>query len=442
MNNNYNGFDSGAARVKITAFEAENIKRIVAVQLTPNETGLTVIGGDNGHGKTSVLDALAWALGGDRFKPGTAVRDGADTPPVLRVCLSNGLVVERKGKNGDLKVTDPNGQKHGQELLNELIGAFALNIPKFMQASDREKASVLLRIIGAEERLAQLERQEKALYDERTVIGREADQKRKYADTLPFFADVPEDVISISDLILKQQEILAKNGENARKRQNLQNITARKQMLAQQVAALQEQLAYAQNQLVQVTEEELIASVDAGTWVDVSTAEIERSIAEIEQTNERVRNNLNRRFAYEDAQEAQSRYDGLTRQIESVRASKRDLLKNADLPLAGLSVDNGSLLFNGKPWDCMSASEQLRVATAIVRRLNPNCGFVLIDKLEQMDLQTLREFGKWLEDEGLQAIATRVSKGDECSIIITDGVSHAANEDKATFGSWEGILHV
>ena len=69
----------------------------------------------------------------------------------------------------------------------------------------------------------------------------------------------------------------------------------------------------------------------------------------------------------------------------------------------------------------MSGSDQLRVATAIVRRLNPECGFVLLDKLEQMDVETMKEFGEWLEQEGLQAIATRVSTGDECSIIIEDG---------------------
>lgn len=71
----------------------------------------------------------------------------------------------------------------------------------------------------------------------------------------------------------------------------------------------------------------------------------------------------------------------------------------------------------------MSGSQQLMVATAIVRKLKPDCGFVLIDKLEQMDQITLDQFGKWLEDEGLQAIATRVSTGDECSIIIEDGYS-------------------
>ena len=69
----------------------------------------------------------------------------------------------------------------------------------------------------------------------------------------------------------------------------------------------------------------------------------------------------------------------------------------------------------------MSGADQLRVATAIVRRLNPKCGFVLLDKLEQMDIDTLRSFGMWLEQEGLQAIATRVSTGSECSIIIEDG---------------------
>ena len=71
----------------------------------------------------------------------------------------------------------------------------------------------------------------------------------------------------------------------------------------------------------------------------------------------------------------------------------------------------------------MSGSQQLQVATAIVRKLKPECGFVLIDKLEQMDQLTLQEFGAWLEQEGLQAIATRVSTGDECSILIEDGYS-------------------
>ena len=75
------------------------------------------------------------------------------------------------------------------------------------------------------------------------------------------------------------------------------------------------------------------------------------------------------------------------------------------------------------------------LATAIVRSLKPNCGFVLVDGLEAMDLETLREFGEWAEQEGLQIIATRVSTGEECSIIISDGYAEIPQQKPTS--AWE-----
>ena len=98
---------------------------------------------------------------------------------------------------------------------------------------------------------------------------------------------------------------------------------------------------------------------------------------------------------------------------------------------------DGELTYNSKKWDGMSGSEQLQVSVAIVRKLNPNCGFVLMDKLEQMDMDTLNEFGQWLEQEGLQAIATRVSTGEECSIIIEDGYVKGADEPIEVAPKWK-----
>lgn len=134
-----------------------------------------------------------------------------------------------------------------------------------------------------------------------------------------------------------------------------------------------------------------------------------------------VRANLDKEKAEDDAKEYRRQYDQLSEKITSVREKKANLLSSAELPLPDLSVKEGELVYKGQKWDNMSGSERLMVSTAIVRKLNPECGFVLLDKLEQMDLQTLQEFGSWLEGEGLQAIATRVSTGDECSIIIEDG---------------------
>lgn len=400
--------------VKINKLEIENVKRIKAVQLEPNASGLTVIGGRNRQGKTSVIDAIAWALGGDRFRPSQAQREGALTPPDLRVELSNGLIVERRGKNSELKVTDPSGRRGGQQLLNEFVEQLALDLPRFMQASSREKANTLLQIIGLREQLAALEGQEQDLYNRRRSIGQIATQKAKYAEELPFDPTAPTEPVSVSELIRQQQEILARNGENQRKRAQAASLQAEKERLRRQLAELQARY----DEICCSLE---IAQKSAAALLDESTAELEENIANIEQLNRRVQSNLDRERALDEVAQYQAEYDGLSEALEQCRQAKLDLLAGAQMPLPGLSVAEGELVYQGQRWDNMSASEQLRVAVAVVRRLNPKCGFVLLDKLEQMDLPTLQEFGSWLEAEGLQVIATRVSTGGECSVIIEDG---------------------
>lgn len=407
--------------VKINKLEIENVKRVKAVTIEPTSNGLTILGGNNNQGKTSVLDAIAWALGGNKYKPSKPARDGSMNPPTLRVELSNGLIVERKGKNSDLKVTDPSGQKAGQQLLDSFVEELALNLPKFIESSAKDKANTLLQIIGVGEKLWELDRKEERLYNERRTIGQIADQKKKYAAEQPHFPEAPNELVSIADLIHEQQEILARNGENAKKRQNRENIVNSLHLSEARLKQLKEQLAQEEATHESLMSDYIAANKSIEDLVDESTDEIENSIANIEEINRKVRANLDKEKAEEDAKQYSSQYDNLTKQIQDVRDERTSLLDSADLPLPGLSVEDGELVFEGQKWDNMSGSQQLRVATAIVRKLKPECGFVLLDKLEQMDIPTLTEFGKWLESEGLQAIATRVSSGEECQIIIEDG---------------------
>ena len=416
--------------IKINKLEIENVKRIKAVKITPSEKGLTIIGGKNAQGKTSVLDAIAWALGGDSYRPSKATREGSAVPPNLKVTMSNGLVVERKGKNSSLKVTDPTGQKAGQQLLNTFVEGLALDLPKFMEASNKEKAQTLLRIIGVGDQLAELEHQEKELYSERVYIGRTADQKKKFAEEQPYYPDAPQELVSPSELIRQQQDILARNGENQKKRERAAEIQAKRDRLVEEINRINTELE---------TQDELeIAKKSAENLQDESTAELEESIANIEETNRKVRANMDKDKAEEDARHYSRQYDELTKKIEDVRSKKAALLDGAKLPLPGLSIEDRELTYQGQKWDNMSGSERLKVATAIIRQLKPECGFVLIDKLEQMDLETLNEFGAWLESEGLQAIATRVSTGDECSVIIEDGYAVASEEpEQKETKKWE-----
>ena len=414
--------------LKINKLEIENVKRVKAVKLEPSASGLTIIGGNNNQGKTSVLDAIAWALGGNSYRPSEAQRKDSVLPPYLHIVMSNGLVVERKGKNSDLKVTDPTGQKAGQQLLDSFVEKLALDLPKFMEASSAEKANTLLNIIGVGPQLHELETQEKDLYQERLAIGRIADRKKKFADEQEYFPDAPKDLVSASDLIREQQEILARNGENQRKREE-------KERYERELSQAQQAFEEAQRRLEIAHENFETASKSAENLHDESTAELEASISKIDDINRKVRVNLDKDKAEDDARQYAAQYDALSEKIADVRKQKSELLDHADLPLDGLLVEDGKLRYKGQEWDNMSGSDQLKVATAIVRKLNPECGFVLIDKLEQMDMDTLQEFGKWLEQEDLQVIATRVSAGEECSIVISDG--YAVAKDVKPTKAWK-----
>jgi hypothetical protein len=431
--------------VTITALELENVKRVRAVSLTPAATGLTVVGGRNAQGKTSVLDAIVWALGGDRYKPTNPVRDGEEKLHI-RLELSNGLVVERSGKNGALKVSGGNGG--GQGLLNSFVSELALNLPKFMAASESLKAQMLLDCFpGLGKRLQELNQRAKELYDSRLAVGRIADQKAKHAADLPFHPDAPEMPLTGSEMTARMEEALRVNSRNRELRAEAQRApgavaeaAARVRAAQGRVAEIELQLAEAKRQAA-IRAEELeraqaaadAAAASAAALQDADTTSLKAELERIDEINAKVRTNLTKSNAEDEAARMRQEYEALAAQLDEVRAERLRLLAEVEMPLPGLEVaDAGELLYNGQRWDCMSGAEQLRVSAAICAQVKPQCRFVLLDRLEALDRPTLEDFGLWLEGRGLQAIGTRVSDGDECSIIIEDGVGRVPDAPEAS----------
>ena len=427
--------------VKITTLEVENLKRIKAFCGTFAESGLTVIGGNNGQGKTSVLDSISYLLGGEKYRPTNIKHEGGTSDPALRVTLSNGLIVERKGKASALKVTDPSGNKSGQTLLNAFVHGFALDLPRFLNSTEKQKCETLLQVIGVGDQIAELDAQEARIYEERRVQGRIAEQKRKYADGLPEYANAPDEVKPVSVLVAQQQEIADQNRANERFREKggeLQRIaeTRRREVAdcRDEIERIKAKLKEAEQELESAVDRSALAHTaiekhaeESAKLIDKPTDEIQRQIDGIEELNAKARANIEKAKANKEAFAEEEKHAELERDIEKVRNDRTKLLEGAKLPLPGLSVDGGAITYDGKHWDCMSSSEQMKVGAAIAAELNPKCGFVLLDRLETMDRRSMEEFAQWLESRGLQAIATRVSTGEECSIIIEDGMVSSLN---------------
>ncbi|HDL90107.1 MAG TPA: chromosome segregation protein SMC [Thermodesulforhabdus norvegica] len=395
--------------IKITQFKAERFKRIECVELEPTEDGLTIIGGKNSQGKTSILSAIAWALGGDKYKPSNPAND--EKPPELKIELSNGLIVERKGKNSSLKVTDPLGLTGGQKLLDKFIEKLAIDLPTFIESDDKKKAQAILKIIGVGEELEALDREEKEQVEERTIKGRVKAKAYGHLESLTFHDAVPEELDMkqlMSDAELYQDSLKKRDDKEKQLLENNEEIKEHEDA----IATLRREMALTEQMLRDGTSREALAS---------GLKEIREKIEGSQKIASMHAENNEYKKAKGIFNEYEREHEDLTVLIKHTREKRKSLMDNAEMPLADLEIEDGRLIYKGQPWDGMAGSDQLKVATAVVRKLNPDCGFVLLDKLEQMDSETLKEFGEWAASEGLQIIGTRVSTGEECSLIIEEG---------------------
>lgn len=409
--------------ITISSFAVENVKRVQLVRHECDGQSLVVIGGKNASGKTSTLDAICWTLGGDRFKPSNPLHDGADKL-ATEIVLSNGIIVERTGASGTLKVTDPTGKKGGQTLLNSFISTFALDLPAFLNASAGDKAKMLLECfpnLGPE--LNRLNQEAKRIFGERHAHGQIADRKAKAAAEMTFHPDAPTVLITAEEMTARFRDALRVNSENDRKRRDAASILAKRDAKAAEVRRLAEALAKADAELREIDADLATATKTAASLKDEDTTAMQAQLDEMEGINAKVRENLAKIDAERNAEELKEQYQEMTRSLDKVRADRLRLLADVKMPLAGLEIsEDGTLLYNGREWDGCSGMEQMRIAVAICASIKPECGFVLLDGLERMDVDQLHEFGAWMEERGLQAIGTRVGTGPENSIIIADGL--------------------
>lgn len=422
------------SKAKITGLKLENVKRIKLVEIQPAENGLTIIGGNNGEGKTSVLDGIAYALGGESFRP-SALTNG-DGNAYIRVDIGD-YTVERKGKNAELRITDRNGMKGGQKMLNEIVGKFALDLSKFMNANDQEKTKLLLKMFPElETMLDEYKRESEQLRGKRTDINRDIVRMQAQYDMMPFHSDVPEAEIQVSDLIEQLNAESQKEKDLEEKRRNAEAISGNLKAMEEQYNSMTDTLESLRSQIKtleaniqanvtsakQMLEQKRILAEEIENAPASRRAEITEQINHASAINDKILQNRNRKSALANLEALRKESETLTSNIDEIESRRKATLQKADLPLPELSItDEGELLYHNQKWDCMSGAERLKVATAICMEAKPECGFVLIDGLEAMDGKTLDEFSRFLAEKNMQGIGTIVGENERATIILEDG---------------------
>ena len=416
------GFD-----MKIISLQAENFKRLKAIDITP-EGNTVVIAGRNGQGKTSVLDAIWLALGG-----GGAAKESETIRPIragenrasVTVDLGDIKVTRSWSEKGStLKVEGRDGAvfKSPQALLDGMIGRLSFDPLAFSRMSPAEQRKTLISLVdlGFDPDLMETER--KRLYDERTDINRDLKSMEARRDALPTSdPDTPAEEVSLKDLLAEAQAAVTEKAENDKLRAELVSKRETLAALKSDIAELRRQLSLKEEQLHDLIVDGQCLKVQVESLIDPDIEAINRKIADIESINARALNVKERRALEKQVEEMKDSSDERTKRIEELDEMKRYALAAAKFPVAGLGFDEDGVMFGGIPFAQCSAAERMKVSLAMAAALNPKIRVIRVNDGSLLDSESMAEVERMAVEHDMQVWIERVDESGKVGILIEDG---------------------
>lgn len=422
--------------MKIHRATVQNFLRVELVEITP--TGDVVeITGENGAGKSSVLDGIMFALGGGKAAPKEAVRRGADK---ARVLLDLGdITVERvrgEGSADKLVVRNKEGAvfPRGQGKLDALVGGLAFDPMAFMDLPPAKQREMLLQILGVD--LSAYESRRRAAYDRRTEDSRAYRAEKARLDGLPPIPEGTPDVeVSVAELGEQLRAAMAEQQRNDRKRQEAdaargavvvaEQVRERAASEAVRFRQLAEQAerahGEAEREVARLRELAAMEQEAVAALVDPDTYAIQKQMAAAEGVNRAVREAKRRA----DAEAEVARLAGLvsagTATIDAVDAEKAAALASAVMPVPGLAVLEEGIGFEGLPLEQASFARRVRVCTAIGAALNPELRIALVRNGNDLDAKSLEAFYEECRVQNLQAWVERIVPSQSDAVEIVAG---------------------
>lgn len=420
--------------VRVIGLRAEDFLRLKVVEVHPNPTGITKVVGRNGQGKTSLLNALAAALGGGAHSPAQPIRKGADKAEVV-VELTD-ITVRKVWKQGKttLEVTTRDGAKvtSPQAMLDKLVGELTFDPLEFVRRKPAEQVAVLARLAGID--LAKLAADKKVLYDKRRDLGRQRDNAAGAFKALPE-VEAPAEEVVVADLLAemaKMEEVnktkgkLAAEHKQAQVREgqakiNMDRITGEIFRLEAALAEEEKKLVNAKERFDESVAETMAAAADSEAAPIEDLAPIKQKLADSQEINRKVRANQDRAKAKKLATKLDKDYDAMTAEMTALDAARDKAVAEADFPVPGLGLTDEGVTLAGVPFEQGSQAEQLKASVAIGFALNPKLKLVLIRDGSLLDADSMQLLAEMCATAGAQCLIERVSGNGETGILISDG---------------------
>lgn len=468
--------------MKIVKLEAENVKKLRAVEITP-EGNLVEITGRNGQGKTSILDSIWWALAGASNIQSAPIRRG-EKQARIRLDLGDIIVTRTFKTKGEaepfttsITVENADGARFPspQAMLDGLLGALAFDPLEFARMKPREQFDALRRFVPGVDFDA-IEKQNRADYDRRTELNRQAKAARAAADAIAVSLDGPLDGPDEAALVAELERAGQLNaGIATRKerraaaaekiRESLDRATAVEESIGERVAQLEkegrEEIARIDAKIAELQKEredlvretgkeikdladglredvarirasaaDLQAKLDAAPALEepVDTAALRKKVEDARALNAEIAQRRAKRSKLDAAEQLEIAAEALTKSIAEREQQKQAAIAAAQLPIPGIAFGAGELLLDGVPFDQASDAERLRASVAIAAASSPKLRVIRVRDGSLLDPDGMRLLGEMADANDMQIWVETVASGSKLAVELRDGQVVKADE--------------
>lgn len=435
-------------RLHIVGIVAENVKRLRLVEIKPKvDAGVIEISGANGSGKTSLLDCIWWALGGERNIQSQPIRDGEDA---ARITLDLGEVrvtrtFTREQSESHLVVESQKGAhyKSPQKLLDDLLSNLTFDPLEFAdQMTPREQLETLKTLVPLEIDIDELDRQTQTTFDTRTGVGRDLRALQARVEAYHIGPEWPTTEIDLSGLLVDMQQAGEHNQAVERRRAEdreeaaaIAGLRVRSESFATEIEELTRKIDRLRAERAETLheierrEQAVLERPEAPAPIDVAT--IRAQIEDARAVNEKVRLYRECQTLSRDLLAKEQEHEALTNAIDEMRARRAHAIATAPMPVPGLGFGEGEVTFNGLPFAQASSAQRLRVSLAIAMAMNPKLRVIRITNGSLLDDQSLAIVREMAEAKGYQVFIELVDTSGKVGIYMEEGAVAAVDGELA-----------
>lgn len=430
---------------RVLRLEAQNIKRLHAIDITPDRH-VVGVGGGNDQGKTTTLECIHWALAGAGVIQEMPIRTG-QTKASIRVDLGSIIVTRTFSTSGGSKLTveaaDGTPIRQPQTLLDELHAKIAFDPGQFMRLKPQEQRATLSKLVGIDFTVLDAERAK--VYTQRTELNRQSTQVEAQIAARPHHPGVPAELVSVADLVAQQDAARKANSDAQSRLSTLRDkwITAASaRQVAEQslsdaramVERLEGELARAKEAAAECEGNANLTAAQAAAHqetFDMASIKVElqdeaaigAQIAAVSDTNEKVRANLELRKLQDSHNRLRGEIQTATARIDSIDAQKEATLKAAQFPLAGLGFSDSGVTFNGVPFEQAGSAVRLLASVRIAHLLNPRFPVILVRDAALVDPANMDVLTAYAREQNIQIWLELVGEGAHVNVVIEDGTA-------------------